>query len=108
VAMPYVMRFNNTDVAEEQAAIATALGLDVRGMAAEQAGLAAADAVVALNLELGLPQTLREAGVPEEDLELCAQAALSDGAIIYNGRPVFEADEVLGVLRKAWAGDHTA
>jgi alcohol dehydrogenase class IV len=108
VAMPYVMRFNNTDVVEEQASIATALGLDVRGMTAQQAGLAAADAVVALNLELGLPQTLREAGVPEEDLELCAQAALSDGAIIYNGRPVFEADEVLGVLRKAWAGDHTA
>jgi len=107
VAMPYVMRFNNTDVAEEQAAIATALGLDTRGLTVGQAGLAAADAVAALERELGLPGTLREAGVPEDDLEMCAQVALSDGAIIYNGRPVFEADEVLGVLRKAWAGDHT-
>ena len=45
VAMPYVMRFNNTDVAEEQATIAEALGVDTRGMPVEQAGLAAADAV---------------------------------------------------------------
>jgi alcohol dehydrogenase class IV len=108
VAMPYVMRFNNSDVAEEQATIAEALGLDVRGMTVEQAGLAAADEVARLVTDLGLATTLREAGVPEEDLEMCAQVVLSDGAIIYNGRPVFNADEVLRVLRKAWAGDHSA
>ena len=33
--------------------------------------------------------------------------ALSDGAIIYNGKPVFDPEEVLPVLRKAWAGDQT-
>jgi alcohol dehydrogenase class IV len=108
VAMPYVMRFNNSDVAEEQATIAEALGVDTRNMSVEQAGLAAADAVARLNAELGLPATLREAGVPEDDLEACAQVALSDGAIIYNGRPVFDPAEVLAVLRKAWAGDQTA
>ncbi len=108
VAMPYVMRFNNSDVAEEQATIAEALGLDVRGLTVEQAGLAAADEVARLVTDLGLATTLREAGVPETDLEECAQVVLSDGAIIYNGRPVFDATEVLPLLRKAWAGDHTA
>jgi len=107
VAMPYVMRFNNTDVAEQQNTIADALGVDTRGMPVEQAGLAAADAVARLNAELGLPATLKDAGVPEDDLEACAQVALSDGAIIYNGRPVFDPAEVLAVLRKAWAGDQT-
>jgi aldehyde dehydrogenase (NAD+) len=107
VAMPYVMRFNNSEVAEEQATIAEALGVDTRDMPAEQAGLAAADAVARLGTELGLPSTLKDAGVPEDDLEECAQVALSDGAIIYNGRPVFDPDEVLAVLRKAWAGDQT-
>jgi alcohol dehydrogenase class IV len=70
-------------------------------MDVEQAGLAAADAVAKLNVELGLPLTLKDVDVPEDDLEDCALVALSDGAIIYNGRPVFEAAEVLPVLRKA-------
>lgn len=107
VTMPYVMRFNNSDVAQEQADIAEALGVDTRGMPVEQAGLVAADAVARLNAVLGLPSTLREAGVPEDDLEACAQVALSDGAIVYNGKPVFDVAEVLPVLRKAWSGDET-
>jgi aldehyde dehydrogenase (NAD+) len=106
VAMPYVMRFNNSDVAEEQATIADALGVDIRGMSIEEAGLAAADAVARLTIELGLPTNLKDAGVPENDLQECAQVALSDGAIIYNGKPVFDPDEVLAVLHKAWLGDH--
>ena len=108
VAMPYVMRFNNTDVADEQAVIADALGVDTRGMSLEKAGLAAADAVARLNVELGLPTTLKAVGVPEDDLETCAQVAISDGAIVYNGRPVFDPAEILFVLRKAWTGDHSA
>jgi alcohol dehydrogenase class IV len=76
-------------------------------MSVEEAGLAAADAVAKLNVELGLPTTLKDAGVPAEDLETCAQVAISDGAIVYNGRPVFDPAEILFVLRKAWAGDRS-
>ncbi|HPQ72045.1 MAG TPA: iron-containing alcohol dehydrogenase [bacterium] len=107
VAMPYVMRFNNSDVAGQNALIAETLGVDVRGMSVEAAGLAAADEVLRLNNELALPTTLKEVGVPESDLEECAQVALSDGAIVYNGKPVFDPDEVLAVIRKAWSGDHS-
>lgn len=105
IAMPYVMRFNNSEVAAEQALIAEALGADARGIPAEEAGLAAADEVAALNTRLGLPLTLKEVGVPHDDLEQCAQVALSDGAVLYNGRAVFEPGEILGVLEKAWSGD---
>lgn len=108
IALPYVMRFNNPEVADQQAAVAEALGVDTRGLTAEEAGLAAAEAVAQLGADLGLPATLLEAGVPEDDLAACAQVALSDGAIIYNGRPVFDPDEVLMVLRKAWSGDRSA
>jgi alcohol dehydrogenase len=104
VAMPYVIRYNNSDIAEQNAMIAEALGVDTRRLTAEQAGLAAADAVLALNYELGLPTTLKEVGVPEADLEACAQVAISDGAIVYNGKPVFDPAEVLIVLREAWSG----
>jgi alcohol dehydrogenase class IV len=105
VAMPYVMRYNNSDIAEENASVAEALGVDTRGMTVEAAGLAAADAILALNREVGMPTTLREAGVPESDLEACAQVAIADGAIVYNGKPVFDPAEILSVLRKAWSGD---
>ncbi|OFW58641.1 MAG: hypothetical protein A2133_07920 [Actinobacteria bacterium RBG_16_64_13] len=107
VAMPYVMRFNNSHVAAEQAAIAEALGVDTRDMEVEQAGLAAADAVARLSTGLGLPATLKDVGVPGNDLEACAQVALSDGAITYNGKPVFDASQVLSVLSNAWTGDST-
>jgi alcohol dehydrogenase class IV len=103
--MPYVMRYNNTDIAEQNAMVAEALGVDVRSLTEAQAGLAAADAVLALNRELGLPTTLKEVGVPEDDLAACADVAISDGAIVYNGKPVFDPAEILGVLRAAWSGD---
>jgi alcohol dehydrogenase class IV len=105
VVMPYVMRYNNSDVAEEHAMIAEAMGVDTRGMSAAEAGLAAADAIAALVVELGLPTTMAGVGVPESDLEACAQVAISDASIVYNGKPVLDAAEILPVLRKAWAGD---
>jgi alcohol dehydrogenase len=105
VAMPYVLRYNNSDMAEQNAMVAEALGVDIRGMSEETAGLAAADAVKALCIETGMPTTLREVGVPESDLEECAQVALADGAIVYNGKPIFDPAEILSVLRKAWLGE---
>ena len=45
-------------------------------MTDEDAGLAAADPVNALCLELGLPRTLREVDVPEDGLEFIAASTL--------------------------------
>lgn len=104
IAMPHVLRFNNDAVADRHRLVAEAMGLDVRGMSDEAAGLAAADAVCSFTRELGLPGSFREAGVPESDLPACAEAALADGAIVYNAKPVTDAAEVLGVLTAAWRG----
>jgi alcohol dehydrogenase len=105
VAMPYVIRYNNSDIAEQNAMVAEALGIDTRRMSEEAAGLAAADEIIKLDRELGLPTTLKELGVPESDLEACAQVAIADGSIVYNGKPVFDPAEILLVLRKAWSGE---
>jgi alcohol dehydrogenase class IV len=105
IAMPYVMRYNNSDIAEQNAIVAEALGIDIKGMTEEQAGLAAADAILELNKEIGLQTTFKAVGVPESDLEQCAQVALSDGAIVYNGKPVFDPAEILIVLKEAWSGN---
>ncbi len=104
IAMPHVMRFNNDVVADRHRLVAEALGLDVRGLSDEEAGLRAAEAVAELVHSLGLPRSFREAGVPESDLAACAELALSDGAIVYNAKPVSDAATVLGVLQAAWRG----
>ena len=71
-------------------------------MTDEEAGLAAADAVDALCRELGLPRTLREAGVPEEGLEYIAAATLHDRSLSTNPKPVRDAGPIMEVLRAAY------
>jgi alcohol dehydrogenase len=107
IAMPHVVRFNNDVVADRHRFVADAMGVDVRGMSEEAAGLRAAEAISAFVAEVGLPLTFREAGVPENDLLACAEAAMSDGAIVYNSKPVRDPSEVLGVLKAAWSGAPT-
>lgn len=48
----------------------------------------------------GLPLTLSECGVTEDSLELIAQAALNDGAILMNPKDA-GLDDVMEILRKA-------
>lgn len=102
IAMPHVIRFNNSAVADRFRLAAEAMGADVRGMSDEAAGLCAAAAIEAFVAETGLPTRLRDVGVPRGDLAACAEAALSDGSIVYNARPVTDPAEVLAVLQAAW------
>jgi len=71
------------------------MGLNTCDVSDEAAGRAAAEAIWELTRRMGLPQRLREAGVPEEGLAAAAELSLSDGSIVYNPRLVFEAEEVL-------------
>jgi alcohol dehydrogenase class IV len=102
ICLPHVMRFNNDELAGRYRDVAQALGVDVRGLADEAAGLAAADAVANLIAAVHLPSTLRAVKVPEADLDACAEASLSDGAIVFNGKFAADKDLVLGVYREAF------
>lgn len=56
-----------------------------------------------LNQRCNLPRTLQETGkVEEQQLEQVAKLALDDGSIIYNPKEA-NYDELLGVLKTAWA-----
>jgi alcohol dehydrogenase class IV len=102
ICLAHVMRFNADELAARQREIADALGIDVRGMSDEAAAAAASDAVLKLNARVGLPAHLREVGVPENELDACAEQSLSDGAIVYNGKFAADKDLVLGVYRAAY------
>ena len=96
------MRLNLDASAEQQALVAKTMGIDTRGMSAEEAGLAAALGFVQLCRELKMPATLRQVGVPEDGLELIAAATLHNQALATNPKPITEVGPILKLLRDAW------
>src|SRR5207244_4692184 len=69
ICLPHVMRFNADELGARYRDIGQVLGVATRGLSDEAAGLAAADAVAALNTRVGLPARLRDVNVPEADLD---------------------------------------
>lgn len=102
VLLPHTMRFNLDASAQRQELIAEAMGVKTGQMTAEEAGLAAADAVARLCRDLDMPETLRDVGVPEEGLEFIASATLHDRGLATNPKPVSDAGPIMTVLREAW------
>ena len=92
VMLPSVLRYNAPVNAETQARISDAMG---------RPGMAAADAVSELILDLGLPTRLSEVGVGAEQFELVANNALLARWVHTNPRRIASADDVLGILRAA-------
>jgi len=82
--------------------IAQAMGLDMKDINDENSGEAVATAINRMTKKMGVPQKLRDVGVPEDGLAQLAENTLSDGSIVYNPKPVFDAEEVLSVIMQAW------
>ena len=102
ILLPHTMRYNAEACADRLALIAEAMGIDISGLTDDDAAHAAADGVENLRRSLGLPDRLRDVGVPEEGLELIASATLHDRALATNPRPVTDAGPIMTVLRQAW------
>jgi maleylacetate reductase len=95
VLLAHCVRFNAEAVPDEVARIGTALGT-APGTPADTAA-----AVDALRERIGLPATLREAGVAEEELAAVARLSQSNHNVARNPRSVSEAD-ALAILQAAW------
>jgi maleylacetate reductase len=93
VMLPHVMRYNLAVTAERQAWIAEALG---------RPGEPAADAVAALIAALGLPSTLRDVGVREDQLDQIARESMHDRCVHTNPRPIEGPAAVRALLDAAW------
>ena len=102
IILPKVMRFNVEHVASKLAQVAQALGINISSLNEHEAALAAADAIEKLMEQVGHPLRLSDVGVPEEGLPICAFHAVADTAVIFNGRPVLDPNEVLEVYKQAF------
>jgi len=102
IVLPKVMRYNVDHAVDKLALVAQALGVDTAGMQSRDAALAAADAVEALMKKVGHPMRLRDVGVQEDDLPICAFHAIADTADLFNARPVSDPNEVLEIYKQAY------
>jgi aldehyde dehydrogenase (NAD+) len=102
LVLPQVMRFNVDHATAKLALVAQALGVNTAGMQERDAALAAADAVEALMAKVGHPLRLRDVGVPEEALPVCAFHAISDLMNIFNPRPVTDPMAILDLYMKCY------
>jgi aldehyde dehydrogenase (NAD+) len=102
ILLPKVMRYNVDYAADKLAMAAQALGVNTAGMDDRAAGLAAADAIEALMQKTGHPTRLRDVGVPEEGLGLCAFHAIGDAAALFNARPVTDPGQVMELYKQAY------
>ena len=102
IVLPAVMRYNVEYAAGKLALAAQALGVNIHGMAAREAALAAADAVEALMKSAGHPLKLREMGVAEDGLDLAAFHAIADTPSLFNARPVNDPGQVAELYRQVY------
>jgi alcohol dehydrogenase class IV len=102
IILPKVMRFNVDYAADKFVLVAQALGVNTTGMDHRKAALAAADAVEDLMKKVGHPLRLRDVGVPEEGLGLCAFHAIADTPSLFNARPVNDPGEILEIYKQVY------
>lgn len=87
VILPYVMEYNACATGEKYREIARAMGVSgVDNMSQEEYRKAAIDAVKKLSEDVGIPKTLKEIGVKEEDLKALAESAMADACTPGNPR----------------------
>jgi maleylacetate reductase len=102
IILPHAMRFNIPVATRAYRELAPALGLTEEGVEDTDLGETVCAATAKFIRELGLPQRLRDIGIPEADLPSIADEAMESKSVRANPRPVTGAQDVLGVLRAAW------
>ena len=102
ILLPACLRYNADVCGDVYLNILLTLGVKVEGIQPDTAGEIVADKITEFTKTLGLPQRLRDVGVPEAGLQECSELALSDGAIVYNPKFISDSAEVLKVYKQAW------
>lgn len=103
ICLPPVVRFNAPFCNDVYREMSQAFGVPLEDDP-EALGAALARALHDFAVSVGLETSLKAVGVPRDALRELAEATLYDGALVYNGRPVGEVDEVLPVWEEAWHG----
>jgi len=98
-----VMRYNIDMAQKEYALIPPYFGIDTFGMPPGDAAIAAIEQIQQLSERIGIPGSLREAGVKEEDFEEIVDKAFLDPCHQTNIKPC-KRQNLRDLLEEAWRG----
>jgi alcohol dehydrogenase class IV len=100
--LPYVMAYNLPACPERLATVARLLGEAVDGLPAWAAAELAVEAVERLRADIGIPLSLRDLGIEEEELRSLAEATAQITRLLSaNPRPL-DVDALEAILEEAW------
>jgi alcohol dehydrogenase class IV len=102
ILLPPCVKYNGDACGDVYLGVLSAMGVNVERISPDESGDVLADKIAGFTRKLGLPQKLRDVGVPEGGLRECSELALSDGAIVYNPKFISDSNEVLKVYQEAW------
>lgn len=101
IVLPFVMNYNKEVSKKEYAIIAREFGINIFGMDELEAAEKAIEEVRALNKRIGIPASLREAGIKEEQLDEISGKAFLDPCHYTNSRSCTQND-LMSLLREAF------
>lgn len=100
ILLPYGCSYNLIACPERYADIAVAMGEDITGLTAREAGAKGIEAMKNLSEAVGIPSSLTDIGVKETDIELLADKAINDVCCLFNPRKV-KRDDLVMLFKKA-------
>ncbi|OVE66899.1 1,3-propanediol dehydrogenase [Clostridium diolis] len=99
--LPHVERYNMISNPKKFADIAEFMGENISGLSVIEAAEKAIDAMFRLSKDVGIPASLKEMGIKEEDFEYMAELALLDGNAFSNPRKGNERD-IVNIFKAAY------
>ena len=99
--LPHVLKFNGKVCPDLFRNMGASFGLDMANTTDEEAVDKVVEAVRQLSVKLGIPQTLREIGVPEEMIPTLAKQAINDACTPGNPRSV-TVEDIIDIYQAAF------
>lgn len=105
--LPFVLKFNLPACPEKMKDIAEALGQDVSGLTAMEAGEKVLQAVIDMNKALNIPDNIKDLGVKLERMPQLVEDSMRSGNVLVNPR-LTTADDIQTIIENAYYGRLTS
>jgi alcohol dehydrogenase len=103
ILIPHVMQFNLPAAERTMAMVAQSMGEPVDGMPLNRAAEAAVEAVSDLCLDIGIPSSLMDLGIPNEDIPVLVEGALKVTRPVENNPRRLGKEEAYQIYENAFA-----
>lgn len=108
IALPYAMEYNSPLLIDKLAMVTTAMGEETGGMTKRDASYKSIEATLRLMDDIDTPISLKEVGVPREDLKRLAEYVVNERQHMYNLKAFnprrLTLENVTQLLEKMWEG----